>query len=89
MRRALYAIWDKVAQDTIGSIIIQAHDAPAVRVFRDVTNAEGTALHKNPKDYDLIHLGWMEGDTITTDGPRTVVTGAALLAAQEEQKSGN
>lgn len=89
--RKLYAIWDKTAQDLAGQnmVYLFPHDAPAVRMFIDVAQQQGTIVHAHPQEFDLICLGELTHNDDQTlpyilQGTRVVLTGAAMHATQQE-----
>lgn len=89
MKRTIYVFWDNKAEDIVGSTAyIFAHDAVAVRMFTDTYNTEGTIFRLHPEDYDLRAIGTLEG-TVLVPHERTVITGAALAAAQQQPREGH
>lgn len=65
MKRGLYAVYDKVAQDlAIPMIDIARHEAVAIRNFGEAVMAPKSRLAQNPDDYALVRLGWIiDADT--------------------------
>jgi len=83
IKKNLYAIVDRVAEDIIGGVHLYAHDAPAVRMFSDLHAADGTSIKKHPTDFDLVCLGTMDEKGGITAEFRVVLTGAACAAARD------
>lgn len=90
--KRLYIVWDKLAQDAAGTtgvfpLIAFAHDAAAVRYFSDICRDKQTAIAQHPADYELHCIGsWDPRDNqqlTPMARPIVVVTGEAVLAAQE------
>lgn len=93
MKRLIYAVWDRTANDLAGQNMLYMfpHDAPAVRMFQDVTNQQGTIVNAHPQEFDLICLGEITQNDdqklpYILQGTRVVVTGAALHAATQQQQ---
>lgn len=82
----IYAIRDRLAQDLVGmqmyTLFVFRTDQQAVRYFADSILDDKSVLAKHPADYELVHLGTIAEDgTITSERPRIVITGDALIAA--------
>lgn len=86
--KQIYAVWDKVAQDLTGGLMLFSHDAPVIRIFTDGLADPQTMLNKHPADYDLVCLGFCD----VVDGvpsvhgialPRVVLSGAAWAEMQK------
>ena len=83
--KRLYVIRDNVAEAPAGPVMTFAHDAVAVREFRDIALNEKSSLHAHMEDYDLLCVGEFNVDECMVVGhePRVVLSGAALKASQE------
>lgn len=87
--RNIYAIRDKVANDLAGQfpLVCMRTDAQAVRYFGDSMQVDRSAISAHPEDYELIIVGGLNEDgSIVPIAPTIVITGQALLAAQEPPK---
>lgn len=87
--KRIYAIRDRVANDLAGQfpLVCMLTDAQAVRYFGDSMQVERSAIAAHPEDYELIYVGFLKEDgTIISTPPAIVVTGAALIAAQEPKE---
>lgn len=74
MIKRLYAVYDAVALEMMGPLMVLPNDAAARRVFQDAVTNEQSSLFMHPHDYVLCHLG--EIDTQT--GTVTPVTGSTM-----------
>ena len=84
MRKQIIAIWDNVAEDIAGQLLLFPHEAPAIRFFTDVATMPDSQVARHVADYDLVRLGYLEEDgTITPGGRETILTGAAWAATQQ------
>lgn len=85
----VYCVFDRVAESVQGGVHVFPLDAVAIRFFRDVMDAPDTSLAKHPEDYDLICLGFLEseGPALVSVGPRTVLTGASIVAMRSQGES--
>lgn len=80
--RSIYAIFDLVAETFIGQLIIDRHAAPVCRIFHQLLGDKSTQLGQHPKDYTLLHLGYVEDHgQLWPITPAVVATGEAWLAA--------
>lgn len=94
--KKIYGIRDTVAKDWAGIgmyiLFVMLTDQQAVRYFADAIFDKSTALAKHPEDYELVKLGYIEEDNlsepllISENQYTVVITGAALVAAQQEPK---
>lgn len=92
--KQIYAVWDKIAQDLTGGLMVFTHDAPVIRIFTDGLADASTMLNKHPQDYDLVCLGEVD----TQDGecvlfgmnkPRVVLSGATWAEMQRQEVAAN
>lgn len=74
----LYIVYDRVAETTYGPIIAQNRDAAAIRIMQEAFSDERTELHKNPDDYELRLIGYMDTETgeVAPDQPARIYGGA-------------
>lgn len=82
--RSLFVVQDLVAQNWIGQVVCERHPAPVIRLFHQLLGDKNTQLSSHPKDYNVVHIGFIDDDgTITPIAPLTIATGEAWAAAQE------
>lgn len=83
-QRSLFIIYDLVAQNLIGQVVLERHPAPVIRLFHQLLADKNTQLAAHPKDYNVVHIGFIDDDgQLTPIAPLTVATGEGWLAAQE------
>lgn len=77
MRKRLYTVFDILANTTVGGIVQEMHDAPAIRAFSDALGNKESILAAHPADYELRYLGEIEtdGGMIYPTLPETIITG--------------
>lgn len=63
MTLIIYAIFDLVANQMVGSLILLPGDAAARRYFGDGVAARGSIISSHPQDFELRAIG--ELDTVT------------------------
>lgn len=94
MFRRIYAIYDRVASEVFGPVMVLPNDAVAIRTFRDALFQPDS---RNHADYDLYCLGYLDTETGALNhvlgnhelgspifgAVPPVVTGAALAATSE------
>lgn len=95
MKKGLYVIRDNVAGAAAGPVMTFAHDAVAVREFRDIALNEKSSLHAHLEDYDLVCVGEFDAEQCIVGHEqaaaggavpnRVVLSGAALKASRERQ----
>lgn len=91
MQQIIYVVFDLAAEAIFGAVILQSHDAAAIRLFKDLVqdpNIWGGSINKHPTDYELRELGLLTAECRIIPNPnnfRTVVTGAAILATMTPQ----
>lgn len=83
----IYAIYDTVANELVGTVKLHIHKHPAaaVRFFSDVAADKNTSIGQHPQDYNLLCLGYLTlENNIEPVKPddQVVITGQAWLAAQ-------
>lgn len=87
MTKAIYHLYDKVAQTVVGGIITANNDNVAMRDFTDALKNPQSVLHTHPEDFNLLVLGHLEDDGTLVPcpgGPMVVSTGQAWALAQAE-----
>lgn len=89
--KKLYGVLDRVAQELTGRhmylVMAFKTDPEAARYFSDAINDESSVLNKHPSDYALLYLGQiLDTGEIRPETPSIVVTGDALIAAQDKIK---
>lgn len=86
MFKRLYTVYDDVSQTTIGGIVMEMNDAPAIRAFHDALKMKDSLLAQHPADYRLLLIGELDfvaGTLVPTmGGSITVATGSAWLESQ-------
>lgn len=91
MNKRLYMVFDQVSLTTVGGIILENHDAPAIRAFHDALKMKDSLLAQHPADYSLLQLGEIDSEgRITTaygGNPIVVATGAAWLDSNTQPQS--
>lgn len=94
MFRRIYCIFDRVASEVFGPVMVLPNDAVAIRTFRDALFQPNSTNHA---DYDLYCIGYLDTETGALNhvlgnqelgSPvfgvvSPVVTGAALSATKE------
>lgn len=85
MSRHLFAIYDNVAEIFVGQPIVDRHAAPVTRMFHQLLADKSTTLNQHPKDFVLLHIGFIE-DTgqLWPIEPTVIATGQGWLTSQEE-----
>lgn len=88
MRVTIYAIYDNKAQDLLAShVMLQRHDAVAIRAFTDLANSQGSRVPHHPADYDLVRLGYLDNNsTALVPDFAVILTGEQLMAALNANK---
>lgn len=74
----LFAVYDTVAATIIGGIMLQPHDGPAIRIFRDALSQADGPLAKHPDDYQLLRLGDIDDDGMITPRVELIANGSIL-----------
>lgn len=83
MRKGLYVIVDRKAEEILGNIIhVTRHEAPAVRSFDDAARMPQSIIGQHPEDFDLVRLGYLEEDLTLTVETETILRGSTWAAAQ-------
>lgn len=87
--RGMYVIYDRVAESFIGTIILEKHPAPACRLFSQLLGDKNTQLYTHPKDYDLLHVGYIgDSGAITPIVAQTVMTGESWYSLNTPEVTG-
>jgi hypothetical protein len=85
MKKGLYAIIDKLANDIGGNfILITSHEGVAIRHWEDVARVQNGPLQLHPADHELVRLGWLNEDLTITGDRETIITGARWAAANQQ-----
>lgn len=86
--RGMYLIYDIVAESFIGTVILEKHPAPACRLFAQLLGDKNTQLFAHPKDYNLIHVGYIaDSGAITPIVIQTVMTGESWVSLNEKSQT--
>ena len=95
MRKRLYAIRDIRAVEVVGGVHVFPGDPAAVRFFNDIATDKQTMVGRHLKDHELLCVGVIDTETgeVAREEefptlPRQVVTGAAIVALEEDQGNG-
>lgn len=78
----VYAVIDTVADMIFGPLLLQKHDAAAIRLFSDIAAMKDGIIGQHPQDFELIKLGSIEDDFQITPEKRVVITGKQWQATQ-------
>lgn len=81
----IYAIYDNVAQQITGHLIVMRAHAAAIRMFTDVAKDPQTSLSRHTQDYDLVQLGHLTLDNTIVPDYQIILTGKAWQATQQQQ----
>lgn len=84
MPRKIIAIWDKVANDVGGQLVMFNHDAPAIRFFEDVYTGN-RSVSEHAADYQLVELGVLDDDGTIIAGKRVILEGSTLDEIKKAQ----
>lgn len=85
MKRNIYVVWDRVALAALPTLMLFAHDAPAIRQFQEILQDSQSQLSKHPADFDLYCLGEFhetENRLESLDEGRLVILGSSCVEAQ-------
>lgn len=63
MLKRIYAVYDSLAQEMFGPLIVMPNDAAARRFFQDAVTGEGSRIAEHPEDYSLHFLGELDTET--------------------------
>lgn len=83
IKKNLYAIYDTIAQDFLGGIMMDTHHAPVIRLFTELAARPDSKVGVHLADFELVCLGQiseqleLEGDLVT------VLTGKKILEDRE------
>lgn len=84
--KIIYAIWDNVADDILGSLHIHKHEAAAIRFYGDIATLQDSIIGKHPEDFDLVQLGHINKHGRLVGEFRQVLTGVQWAAAQHPRR---
>lgn len=84
MRKGLYVIIDRKAEEMLGNVIhVTRAEAPAVRSFDDAARMPNSIIGQHPEDFDLVRLGFLEEDNTLTVDTEVILKGSTWAAAQD------
>lgn len=89
MNNHIYIVYDIVAKNRVGQLMVFNRDEPAIRIFTDALADKQLTLGQHPADYELLKLAAIDDDKpeIYEFVNETVITGKQWLALiQKEQK---
>lgn len=88
--RMVHVIYDKVAETFIGQPVLERHSAPVCRLFNQLLADKQTQLGLHPKDYVVLHVGYIEeSGRLWPCEPTVIATGEAWLASQNRETADN
>lgn len=81
MKENIYAIVDRESGIALKPFIIQRNDVAPVREFEDLCTNKETMFNKHAGDFELMHLGEVDLETLEIIGltPRTVARAIDLI----------
>lgn len=82
--RSMYMVYDVKSRSTVGGIILESRDAPAIRAFHDALQPKNnTVLSEHPEDFQLLCVGVVDeqGQVIAAQEPAVIANGAQWAAA--------
>lgn len=89
IKKNLYAILDTVADDLVGGIMLDTHDAPVARLFREMATRENTKISIHLADFELVRLGTIDAYELSADYT-VILTGKKIIeemqTAQERER---
>lgn len=83
--RGIFVIFDKVAEAWIGQPLIEKHPAAAARLFSQLLGDKNTSLSSHPKDYNLVHIGFIKDDGTVEPVERNIVLSGEAWVAMHSQ----
>lgn len=63
MIKRVYAVYDSMAMEMFGPLLLMPNDSAARRFFQDAVTGEGSQLAQHPEDYALCCLGELDTET--------------------------
>lgn len=88
-KQGIYAIYDTVAEDIAGPLIVAAAEAAVMRIYSDATASKNGLISSHIRDFDLIRLGYLGLDLRIENNYAVIMTGekwAAMLDAKNQQQ---
>lgn len=64
MKENLYMVYDNESQIGLKPIVISKNDVGPVREIQEVVNDEKSLLHKHAGDFELLHIGEIDLETL-------------------------
>lgn len=81
-RQCLTVVFDTVAEAPAGVVIQTPSLGVAVRMFQDLANNPQSSISLHPKDYNLVHIGFLDGiELLPLASPVTLANASDLLHA--------
>lgn len=80
MIKKIYAVYDAVAQEMIGPLMVLPNDAAARRIFQDAVTNEQSSLAAHPDDYSLCRLGEIDTESGNINGINSEVFGEQIAS---------
>lgn len=77
----LYILYDKNAKIGLKPLLVHRNDVSPVREIEEVTANKETLIHKHAGDFQLLHVGTIDLETLQVSGlePRVVAEAIDLL----------
>lgn len=89
VQKLIIAIIDTTTEDIVGTLMLEHHIAPAIRLFSDVARMDNSIVAKHIDDMVLMQLGILDTDTWQiVANKRELITGKQWLAAQQPKDEG-
>lgn len=80
MLENIYALYDRESGITLKPLLIDRNDVAPVRQITDLANNKDSIINKHAKDFQLVHIGTIDIETLAiTAVARRVVANAADL----------
>lgn len=87
MVKLIYTVFDVVAGQQIGPLLLLPNDGVARRAFQDALLGDGSNLASHPSDYVLLRVGSMDVEScVVSPGPgeleREIISGDIVMQLQ-------
>lgn len=84
---AIYAIYDRKAEDILGGqVTLHRHEATAVRMFDDIAKLPNSQLARHPQDHVLIRLGYINEELDLEPETTVVLEGSTWKVQNDNQQ---
>lgn len=87
MLKTIFTIYDNVAQETVGPLMVSRHEAPIIREFYDLlASPTPNLVNKHPDDFELREIGEIDEEGgVQARKMRVVATGAVWAAINRKE----